>query len=343
MRPYLSFVIPFLDEQDSLVELHRRVDQAARTVQAPASTGANGFEVIFVDDGSTDASAERVREIMAKHAEVQLVELQGNFGKSAALAAGFDRAQGDVVFTLDADLQDDPSEIGRFLLELDRGYDLVTGYKKVRRDPSLGKVLPSRVFNWMVRRLTGLKLHDINCGFKAYRRPVVDHLRLYGELHRFTPALAHWKRFRVSEIVVEHHARAHGKSKFGGGRFYRGLVDLLTVFFLLKYDRRPAHFFGLLGGSTLLGGLGICTYLTVLKILGEGIGGRPLLMLGVLLVVVGMQILATGLIAELLVHQHQRDKPYVIRRSTRGPAQVQPAGEVLDVVEPPGQPAVGGR
>lgn len=339
MGPYLSFVIPFLDEQESLVELHRRVDEAAREAARDACGDAGAFEVIFVDDGSTDGSADRVREIMADHPEVALVELQGNFGKSAALAAGFDRARGEVVFTLDADLQDDPREIGRFLAELDKGFDLVTGYKKVRRDPSLRKVLPSRVFNWMVRRLTGLRLHDINCGFKAYRRSVIEHLRLYGELHRFTPALAHWKRFRVGEIVVEHHARAHGKSKFGGGRFYRGLVDLLTVFFLLKYDRRPAHFFGLLGGSTLLAGLGICTYLTVLWFLGEGIGRRPLLMLGVLLVVVGMQVLATGLIAELLVHQHQRDKPYVLKRTTgSSPTARQRSGESLDVIEGSGSP-----
>src|SRR6185503_20884029 len=208
--------------------------------------------------------------------ELRLLQLQGNFGKSAALAAGFTEARGDVVFTLDADLQDDPKEIPRFLAKLDEGFDLVSGYKEKRNDP-ITKVLPSRVFNAMVRRLTGVRLHDVNCGFKAYRAVVLKNLRLYGEMHRFVPVLAHWKRFKIAEIVVEHHARKFGVSKFGGGRFFRGLMDLLTVFFLLKYERRPAHFFGGFGAAILLTGTGLLTYLSVLWVMGERIGGRPLL------------------------------------------------------------------
>jgi len=309
MVPKISYVIPALNEESSIAELYARIAGVTRDVLAEGE----GFEVVFVDDGSTDGTAAEIERLAREHPEVKLVELQGNFGKSAALAAGFDHSQGEIVFTMDADLQDDPKEVPRFLAKLEEGYDLVTGYKKKRRDP-WRKVFPSRVFNWLVRRMTGLKLHDINCGFKAYRRAVIDHIRLYGELHRFTPALAHWRRFRVTEIVVEHHARKHGKSKFGGGRFYRGLVDLLTVFFLSRYDRRPAHFFSLFGSLATLAGVAICGYLSVLWIQGHALSNRPLLMLGVLLIVVGIQITATGLLAELIVHPGRRETPYVARR-----------------------------
>ena len=316
MKPRLSFVVPFMNEQDTLRELTARIAEAAQACLLPGQS----FELIFVDDGSTDGSVQVVEQLMKEMPNLQLLELQGNFGKSAALAAGFAVASGEVVFTLDADLQDDPKEIPRFLQKIDEGYDLVSGYKAKRHDP-ITKVLPSRVFNGMVRRLTGIKLHDVNCGFKAYRAVVLRNLKLYGEMHRFVPVLAHWKRFKIAEIVVEHHARKFGYSKFGGGRFFRGLMDLLTVFFLLKYERRPAHFFGGVGAIILLGGIGICGYLTLIKLLGSDIGHRPLLMLGVLLIVVGVQVLATGLIAELIVHLGAAQAPYVLRRvlkSSRG-------------------------
>jgi glycosyltransferase involved in cell wall biosynthesis len=312
MKTRLSFVVPFMNEQDTLRELTDRISEAAAACLLPGQS----FELIFVDDGSTDGSVQVVEQLMQEKPYLQLLELQGNFGKSAALAAGFGVASGEVVFTLDADLQDDPKEIPRFLQKIDEGYDLVSGYKAKRHDP-ITKVLPSRVFNGMVRRLTGIKLHDVNCGFKAYRAVVLKNLRLYGEMHRFVPVLAHWKRFKIAEIVVEHHARKFGYSKFGGGRFFRGLMDLLTVFFLLKYERRPAHFFGAVGAFILMSGIGVCGYLTLLKILGNDIGHRPLLMLGVLLVVVGVQILATGLIAELIVHLGAAQAPYVLRRTLR--------------------------
>ncbi len=304
----LSFVIPFMDEEKTLRVLYERISEAV----GPILADGDEFEVVFIDDGSVDGSVTEVERLVSEHSNVRLVELQGNFGKSAALAAGFGLARGRVVFTLDADLQDDPKEIPRFLEKLDEGFDLVSGFKQKRNDP-FTKVVPSRVFNWMVRRATGIRLRDVNCGFKAYRRVVLQNVRLYGDLHRFVPVLAHWKRFRVGEIVVEHHARVHGVSKFGGGRFFRGLMDLLTVVFLMKYERRPAHFFGGIGTLALLSGLGICVYLAVLKAMGESIGHRPLLNLGVLLVVVGVQILATGLIAELMVHTRP-DKPFVIRK-----------------------------
>jgi len=304
----ISFVIPFMDEEPTLGEL---VDQIAAAMQPLGQP----FEVIFVDDGSRDGGAARVAELAAaRPGEVKLIELRGNFGKSAALAAGFEHATGTIVFTLDADLQDDPKEIPRFLEALESGLDVVSGYKQTRHDP-WHKVIPSRIFNWMVRRLTGVPLHDINCGFKCYRAEVLRDVRVYGELHRFIPALAAWSRYRVGEIPVEHHPRRFGHSKFGVSRFFRGLMDLLTVTFLLKYDRKPLHFFGWLGGLSFLGGLGICGYLTAIWFAGASIGHRPLLTLGVLLIVIGVQTLATGLLAELIVHVNEAGRPYKIRRT----------------------------
>lgn len=303
----VSFVIPFMDEEPTLGEL---IDQIAAAMQPLGQP----FEVIFVDDGSRDGGAARVAELaLARPGEVKLIELRGNFGKSAALAAGFEHATGEIVFTLDADLQDDPKEIPRFLEALESGLDVVSGYKQTRHDP-WHKVIPSRIFNWMVRRLTGVPLHDINCGFKCYRSEVLRDVRVYGELHRFIPALAAWSRYRVGEIPVEHHPRRFGHSKFGVGRFFRGLMDLLTVTFLLKYDRKPLHFFGWLGGLSFLGGLAICGYLTAIWFGGASIGHRPLLTLGVLLIVIGVQTLATGLLAELIVHVNEAGRPYKIRR-----------------------------
>lgn len=303
----LSFVIPFLDEEHSLAELFERIAAVVRPL-------GRDFEVIFVDDGSRDGGAARVAELAAAHpGEAKLVELRGNFGKSAALAAGFEHAGGDIVFTLDADLQDDPKEIPRFLEAVAGGLDVVSGHKRIRHDP-WHKVLPSRVFNWMVRRLTGVPLHDINCGFKCYRAEVLRDVRVYGELHRFIPALAAWNRYRIGEIPVEHHPRRFGVSKFGAGRFFRGLMDLLTVAFLVKYDRKPLHFFGWFGGLAVLAGLAICGYLTAIWFGGASIGQRPLLTLGVLLILVGVQILATGLLAELIVHVNDAGRPYRIRR-----------------------------
>jgi len=310
----LSFVIPFLNEEESLRELCERIEAAAVEVLGPDEQ----FELIFVDDGSTDGSVAVIEKLVEERSNVSLLQLAGNFGKSAALAAGFEHARGRVVFTLDADLQDDPKEIPRFLARLDEGFDLVSGYKRKRHDP-ITKVFPSRIFNWMVRTLTGITLHDVNCGFKAYRRAVLRNVRVYGEMHRFVPVLAKWKRFRIAEIEVEHHARQFGESKFGGGRFFRGFMDLLTVTFLLRYERRPAHFFGAVGSLLTLAGVCVNVYLTVLWVLGESIGHRPLLILGVLLVVVGVQFLAIGLIAELMVHFGSGHKPYVLRR-TVGPA-----------------------
>ena len=310
MTPELSFVIPFLNEEATLRPLFEQIE-------AVMAQSERTHEFIFVDDGSVDGSAAVVEALAAEHpSRVSLVQLRSNFGKSAALSAGFAEARGAIVFTLDADLQDDPKEIPRFLEALETGYDLVSGYKKKRNDP-ITKVFPSRVFNWLVRRVTKTKLHDVNCGFKAYRRSVVENVRLYGELHRFVPILAHARGFKIGEIEVTHHPRRHGVTKFGGGRFFRGLMDLLTVYFLLRYERRPAHFFGAIGITSSLVGFAVCTYLSVLWFMGEPIGTRPLLTLGVLLIIVGIQFLATGLIGELLVHIYSSSDPSLSRRVIR--------------------------
>ncbi|MEE8169395.1 MAG: glycosyltransferase family 2 protein [Phycisphaerae bacterium] len=304
----LSIVIPVYNEEASLDQLH----QALRTVLERVESS---YEILFVDDGSSDGSAARVRALAERDPHVRLIPLRGNFGKSAALAAGFDQCRGQIVITMDADLQDDPEEIPRFLTMIEAGYDLVSGYKKTRHDP-WHKVAPSRVYNWIVRRATGIELHDVNCGFKGYHRDVIEEIRVYGSLHRLIPVLAHWRRFRIGELVVKHHPRRFGHSKFGIGRFYEGLVDLFSVTFLMRYERRPAHFFGKLG--MLFGAMGFlcCAYLTVLWFQGHGpIGQRPLLILGILLIIVGVQFFATGLIAELLSRVTRwQERPYAVTR-----------------------------
>ena len=262
------------------------------------------WEAVFVDDGSTDGSFGALTRLHAAHDNVRVVRLRRNFGKAAALAAGFEQAAGDIVVTIDGDLQDDPAEIPRLLAKLDEGFDLVSGWKTRRRDPWARRVL-SRVFNLATSRLSGLRLHDMNCGLKAYRAEVVRGLSLYGELHRFLPVLAHDRGFRVGEVPVNHRPRGHGRSRYGLERYLRGFFDLLTVSFIGRYRHRPLHLFG--GFGLALGGLGlaILVYLTIVKIGGDAIGHRPLLTLGVLLVVVGMQFFSLGLISELVLSQHE--------------------------------------
>jgi dolichol-phosphate mannosyltransferase len=259
---------------------------------------------VFVDDGSMDGSFSALTRLHNALDNVRVVRLRRNFGKAAALAAGFANAHGDVVVTIDADLQDDPAEIPRLLAKLDEGFDLVSGWKAHRRDPITRRV-PSKIFNWVTGRVSGLRLHDLNCGLKAYRAEVVQGLRLYGELHRFIPVLAHYRGYRVAELPVHHRPREHGRSRYGVERYLRGFLDLLTVSFIGRYRYRPLHLFGGLGLGLGTLGFGILVYLTILKIGGEAIGRRPLLILGVLLVVVGLQFFSLGLISELITSQHE--------------------------------------
>ena len=297
----LSAVVPVHDEAASLSRL---MDE----LRAALDPRGEPWEAVFVDDGSDDGSFAVLARLHEQHDNVRVVRLRRNFGKAAALAAGFAHAQGEFIVTLDGDLQDDPAEIPRLLAKLDEGFDLVSGWKTTRRDP-LGRRVLSRLFNRTVAWLSGVRLHDMNCGLKAYRAEVLRGLPLYGELHRFLPVLAHQRGFRVAELPVNHRARVHGRSRYGMERYLRGFLDLLTVSFLGRYRHRPLHLFGGLG--LLLGaiGVGLLVYLTVLKAEGHAIGGRPLLTLGVLLVVVGLQFFSLGLITELITSRHEERVP----------------------------------
>jgi glycosyltransferase involved in cell wall biosynthesis len=293
----ISVVVPVHDEEQSVKPLSEEL----RAALAPLD---RQWEAVFVDDGSTDGSFAALTRLHADSDNVKVVRLRRNFGKAAALAAGFRHAAGDVVVTIDADLQDDPAEIPRLLAKLDEGFDLVSGWKTQRRDP-LSRRIPSRIFNAVVGRVSGLRLHDLNCGLKAYRADVVRNLRIYGELHRFLPVLAHDRGYRVAELPVNHRPRRHGQSRYGVERYLRGFLDFLTVWFMGRYRHRPLHLFGGLG--LLLGTIGtvLLVYLTILKLSGEAIGHRPLLTLGVLLMVVGLQFFSLGLLSELITSHHE--------------------------------------
>ncbi len=289
----ISVVIPVYNEVDSLTELHLKVTESCLAL-------GRGYEIIVVDDGSDDGSRERLAALAATDPHLHIIEFRRNFGKSSALAAAFDRVRGEIVVTLDADLQDDPKMIADFVDRIDAGADLVSGWKRRRHDP-IGKTVPSRVFNSLVRMLTGIPLRDFNCGFKAYRIECVRELNVYGGFHRFLPVLAHAKGFHIEELVVQHRARQHGTSKYGITRFFDGVMDLLTVLLVTRFRTRPLHFFGIPGAILGSCGLAILSYLSVLWILGETIGSRPLLTLGVLLTVTAFQFGCIGLLGELLV------------------------------------------
>jgi glycosyltransferase involved in cell wall biosynthesis len=296
-RRMLSVVVPLLDEEATLDQLYRELEAAL------AGAGLD-WEVVFVDDGSTDGSYRELVRLHAAHLNVRVVRLRRNFGKAAALSAGIEVAAGEIIVTMDADLQDDPGEIPNLLAKLDDGFDVVSGWKCDRHDPFFRRFV-SRVYNTATRLSTGVKLHDMNCGLKAYRAEVFEHVRLYGERHRFVPVLAHHLGFSVAELPVNHRARENGRSRFGIERYLRAPFDLLTIVFMGRYRHRPLHLFGGVGVMASVAGAAILGYLTVDKLGGSGIGGRPLLMLGVLLVVVGIQFLSLGLIGEMLTGNHE--------------------------------------
>ncbi len=293
----ISVVVPVQDEEQSVALLYEELEAALQPAGEP-------WEAIFVDDGSQDGTFSALTRLHSRTPNARVVRLRRNFGKSAALAAGFAQAQGETIVTIDGDLQDDPGEIPHLLAKLDEGFDLVSGWKARRHDPWRRRLV-SRVFNFVTGRVSGLRLHDMNCGLKAYRAEVVRGLTLYGELHRFIPVLAHYRGYRVAELPVNHRPRQHGRSRYGLERYVRGFLDLLTVTFMGRYRHRPLHLFGGLG--LVLGFLGtlVLVYLTVLKATGEAIGQRPLLTLGVLLVVVGLQFFSLGLISEMVTSHHE--------------------------------------
>lgn len=293
----LSFVIPAYNEEDSLQQLYDEIIQ---------NKGEHHYEIIFIEDGSTDSSYEIMQKLARLDSNVKVIRFRKNFGKAAALQAGFEYAEGDVVFTMDADLQDNPAEISSFLDKLDSGYDMVTGWKKKRHDP-LNKRIPSKFFNFITSLSFGLKLHDYNCGFKAYRKDVIKEIDIYGELHRYIPALAHSRGFRVGEMEVDHRSRKYGKSKYGFERYLRGFFDLLTVKLLTHYARSPLYLFGNVGAVFSFVGLITAIYLSILKLgYGQSLSNRPLLFLAVLLIVVGLQFFSLGLLSELMVNQNRR-------------------------------------
>lgn len=299
MSPQLTFVVPAKNEENSIEPLHKEILNVLGGLKKT-------YEIIFIDDGSTDKTFEVMKSVASSDKNVKVLRLRGNFRKSIALQVGFDHARGEVVFTLDADLQDNPSEIPNFLAKLDEGYDMVSGWKKNRHDP-WHKVIPSRILNHVTGKLTGVFLHDINCGFKAYRSEVVKSLNLYGELYRFIPVFATKQGFKVTEIVVDHRARKFGKSKFGIERNIKGLLDLITIIFLTGYGRRPGHFFGTLGLLSFFGGFVIGLYISYLRFTTGSIQYRhPLLFLGMLLMIVGVQLISTGLLAEMMLSSKQK-------------------------------------
>lgn len=296
-----SIVIPVYNEEESLDELVSKIKTTVAELNVQ-------FEILFVNDGSTDNSQKVIDDLSLENNNIKSITFRKNFGKSAALNAGFEHVKYDIVFTMDADLQDDPMEIPRFLKEIEDGYDLVTGWKENRNDPK-EKTIPSKVFNAITSKMSGLELKDYNCGFKCYKRTVLNEVNLYGELHRFVPFLAFKKGFKVQEIPVHHHERKHGISKFGWERYARGFFDLLTVIFITNYINRPMHLFGGIGSIFFGVGLALFSYLFFGRwIFGESIGSSPIFLISIFLLGSGIQIFILGMIAELIVHNKERQK-----------------------------------
>lgn len=301
----VSVVIPVFNEESSLNQLYAELKSAM--------DGLNkNWEAVFVDDGSTDNSFQTLKDIQRQAVgRVRIVRLQKNFGKSAALSAGFQHSSGELVVTMDADMQDIPSEIPKLFHEMEKDFDLVAGWRHDRKDP-LSKKIPSILFNHLTRLLTGVGVHDSNCGLKIYRRNVTESLNLYGELHRYIPSLANWQGYRMGEVKIAHRPRTHGSSKYSTGRIAKGLMDLVTVTLLTTYFRRPMHLFGLFGTGITLAGLALGAYMVKLRLSGETIGNRPLLTLAVLMLVLGVQFFSMGFIGEMLTHS-SRKRTYVVR------------------------------
>ena len=309
----ISLVIPVYNEEENLKLLYQKLKETLEPL-------GKEREIIFVDDGSQDNSPKILDQLARKDPHVKVIHFRRNFGQTAALAAGFDLAQGEIVVTLDADLQNDPADIPKLLGKMEEGYDVVSGWRKDRKDPYLSRILPSTMANWLISKVTGVKLHDYGCTLKAYRQEVVKELNLYGELHRFLPALASWMGVRIAEIPVTHHPRRFGKSKYGISRTFRVILDLILVQFLLRYSTRPIRIFGGAGLISLVVGLLLGCYLSIIKIIfRHPIGNRPLLILSVLLIILGIQLLSLGILGEFLTriyYEGQNKKPYVIKYVT---------------------------
>ncbi|MBX6422925.1 glycosyltransferase family 2 protein [Thermosulfurimonas sp. F29] len=298
MEPAVSIVIPAYNEEEALPLLLEKLDSVIRSLPHPS-------EVVVVDDGSRDRTPQILKEAVKRYPWLRVFILRRNFGQSAALTCGIENARGKVIVTLDADLQNDPEDIPRLLEKIEEGYDVVSGWRRERRDPFLSRRLPSRLANWLIGRITGVKIHDYGCTLKAYRREVIQGIPIYGELHRFIPVLTDLRGAMITEIPVRHHPRRFGKSKYGISRTYRVLLDLFLMFFFQRFATRPLHFFGLVGLVLSALGFSIELYLSFLKLVyHQSIGQRPLLLLGALLLITGVNLLGTGLLAELLVRTY---------------------------------------
>jgi glycosyltransferase involved in cell wall biosynthesis len=310
VQPQVSAVVPIYNEVESIPPL---VEALATIFQQNGIS----YEIICVDDGSKDGSTELLRQMAQQRSDLRAVLLRRNYGQTAAMAAGFNHARGQVIITLDGDLQNDPADIPRLLAKLEEGYDLVSGWRKDRQDAMMSRLIPSRIANWLIRRVTEVQIHDYGCSLKAYRAELVRDMNLYGELHRFLPALAFIEGARIAELPVRHHARRFGQSKYGLGRTFRVLMDLFTIFFMKKFLTRPMHVFGLFGLVSMLLGIGLGLYLTFLKLgLGQSIGDRPLLILSVVLFLTGVHLFSLGLLAELSMrtyHESQNRPIYRVR------------------------------
>ncbi|MDA8327312.1 MAG: glycosyltransferase family 2 protein [Nitrospiraceae bacterium] len=311
MAKGLSVIIPVYNEQENIRPLYDALKPVLKAMGV-------GYEIIFVDDGSTDGTAAAI-EGLASDPNVRGLEFRRNFGQTAAFAAGFDHADGEVIITMDGDLQNDPVDIPKLFDMVRNGkYDLVSGWRKNRQDSFLNRKLPSMLANWLIGKVTGVKLHDYGCSLKAYRRDVVKNLKLYGEMHRFIPAVANWYGVNVAEVETTHHPRLRGKSKYGIGRTVKVFLDLITVKFLQSFSTKPIQFFGPMGLASTAGGMVISLYLAAQKLLlGTSIGGRPLLLLGVLLIIIGVQLIGMGLLGEMIVrvyHESQKKPIYALKK-----------------------------
>lgn len=309
-RVEVSVVVPLFNEEQNILELYARL--------SPVLTGmGKNYEIIFVDDGSTDGTFEALKKIQYGDNHVWVIQLRRNFGQAAAFSAGFDLAHGDAIVTIDGDLQNDPDDIPNLLEKLSDGYDIVSGWRVDRKDLFLTRRVPSIAANALISKVTGLELHDYGCSLKAYQQEVVKNIRLYGELHRFIPAIASWMGVRVAEIPVNHHPRRYGRSKYGIGRTVKVLLDLITVKFLLNYATRPLQIFGLAGLISFVAGMGLSIYLTIIRLFfDQPLSNRPILLLAILLIMLGVQFVVMGLLGELIVriyHESQGKSIYVVR------------------------------
>ena len=302
----LSIVTPVYNEEQNIGLFHSKVTKVLKKLR-------KSYEIWFIDDGSRDSTLKTIKELKKKDKHVKFITFRRNFGKAAALSAGFEHANGDIIITMDGDLQDEPEEIPKFIAKIEEGYDLVNGWKFKRKDP-LSKTIPSKFFNWLTSKMIGVKLHDFNCGFKAYRKEVVKEITLYGDLHRYIPAIAFWKGYRIAELPVKHNERLYGKSKYGSKRILTGFIDLMTVKYLISYTTKPLQLFGKVGLLFIFLGLISGTYLVIEWFQGIGIGRRPLLTLSVLMTLVGIQFLSIGLLGEMITSSmEQQQKSYSIK------------------------------